>query len=263
MIDSLTRWVCSVSCVLGTGSCCVLCTAHRIFTILDTKPAIPHEGGLYPTTCAGEVVFDDIAFAYPARANVTVLQSFSLHVRPKQTIALVGQSGSGKSTVLNLLERFYDVSQGRILIDGHDLRTLDPRFIHRQIAIVPQDPVLFSGSIRSNILYSRAAADPEGFAALLASDDAQNAAALSALASQEEVEEAGRMANAHDFIMRFPDGYDTIVGERGVRLSGGQKQRVAIARALLANPKILLLDEATSALDSESEMVRPLMLMMR
>lgn len=223
---------------------------------MDTKPAIPHEGGLFPTTCSGEIVFEDIAFAYPARANITVLQSFSLHVRPKQTIALVGQSGSGKSTVLNLLERFYDVSQGRILIDGLDLRTLDPRFIHRQIAIVPQDPVLFSGSIRSNILYSRAAADPEGFAAWLASEDGHDAtAAVSALASQEEVEEAGRMANAHDFIMRFPDGYDTIVGERGVRLSGGQKQRVAIARALLANPKILLLDEATSALDSESEMV--------
>lgn len=207
-------------------------------------PVIPHQGGQWPESCRGEIRFDAISFSYPARPDVVVLQDFNIHVQPNQTIALVGQSGSGKSTVLCLLERFYDVSSGRIEIDGVDIRTLDPRFLHQHIAIVPQEPVLFAGTIRSNIIYSRAAAHPE----LYGQPDDR-------FASNDEVIRAGKMANAHDFIMSFPDGYDTIVGERGVRLSGGQKQRVAIARALLANPRILLLDEATSALDSESEMV--------
>lgn len=220
--------------------------SERIFRIMDTVPKIPPTGGKWPTgQSTGEIHFKNISFSYPARSDVIVINDLTIHIKPNQTIALVGASGSGKSTMLCLLERFYDVSAGQILLDGEDIRTLDPRYLHRQISIVPQEPVLFSGTIRSNICYARAAQRPEAFAN--PSDPS--------VATDEEVEQAGRMANAHDFIMSFPEGYDTIVGERGVRLSGGQKQRVAIARALLANPRILLLDEATSALDSESEML--------
>ena len=140
--------------------------------------------------------------------------------------------------MLCLLERFYDVQSGLVTIDGTPIKDIDPRWIHRNISIVPQEPVLFSGSIFSNIAYSRSAAHPDH---------------EGAVATIEEVIQAGKQANAHDFVMSFPEGYDTIVGERGIRLSGGQKQRIAIARALLANPRILLLDEATSALDAESE----------
>jgi ABC-type multidrug transport system fused ATPase/permease subunit len=129
--------------------------SERIFRILDTVPAIPYTGGIFPNDCRGEIIFENISFAYPARETVTVLNNFTLDVQPQQTIALVGQSGSGKSTVLSLLERFYDVSAGRILLDGMDIRDLDPRYLHRHIAIVLQDPVLFSGSIRFNILYTR------------------------------------------------------------------------------------------------------------
>eukprot|EP01034_Spumella_vulgaris_P022180 gene22180-28290_t len=214
--------------------------SERIFRILDTEPTIPSRGGVWPAACTGHIHFKDVHFAYPTRRDMPVLQGLTLDVTPFQTVALVGSSGSGKSTVLNLLERFYDATSGSITIDGVDLRTIDPRWLHRNIAIVPQEPVLFSGTIKSNIIYSRLAADPHS---------------ASEPATMAEVIEAGRQANAHDFIMSFPEGYDTVVGERGVRLSGGQKQRVAIARALLANPKILLLDEATSALDSESEML--------
>jgi len=219
--------------------------SERIFNILDTKPTIPYKGGQKLDSCRGEISFEDISFAYPARSDVFVLKNFSFNVQPNQTVALVGASGSGKSTLLCLLERFYDVLGGRILIDGIDLRDLDPKWLHQIISIVPQEPVLFSGTIRSNIAYSRIAADPDRFAS-----DYDVSGAV-----DEEIIRAGKLANAHDFIMSFPDGYNTIVGERGVRLSGGQKQRVAIARALLANPRILLLDEATSALDAESEML--------
>lgn len=219
--------------------------SERIFNILDTKPTIPYKGGQKLDSCRGEISFEDISFAFPARSDVFVLKNFSFNVQPNQTVALVGASGSGKSTLLCLLERFYDVLGGRILIDGIDLRDLDPKWLHQIISIVPQEPVLFSGTIRSNIAYSRIAADPDRFAS-----DYDVSGAV-----DEEIIRAGKLANAHDFIMSFPDGYNTIVGERGVRLSGGQKQRVAIARALLANPRILLLDEATSALDAESEML--------
>lgn len=219
--------------------------SDRIFRIIDTVPAIPHAGGAWPSSCSGHISFQGIDFTYPTRPDMPVLTDFSLDVAPNQTVALVGASGSGKSTVLALLERFYDVSRGSVCIDGINIRDLDPRWLHCNIAIVPQEPVLFSGSIRSNISYARAAARSE----LWGADDEDDVATMA------EVEQAGRQANAHDFIMSFPEGYDTIVGERGVRLSGGQKQRVAIARALLANPRILLLDEATSALDSESEML--------
>lgn len=226
--------------------------SDRIFRIIDSKPSIPHAGGQWPEQCAGHIRFQDVQFTYPTRLDMQVLHDFTIDIPANRTVALVGSSGSGKSTVLTLLERFYDIQAGTITIDGQDIRTIDPRWLHRNIAIVPQEPVLFSGSIRSNIVYARAAAQPEKWIESCGNEDI--------LASMDEVIAAGKQANAHDFIMSFPDGYDTIVGERGVRLSGGQKQRVAIARALLANPKILLLDEATSALDAESEMVSVLYL---
>eukprot|EP01032_Pedospumella_encystans_P009076 gene9076-10714_t len=213
---------------------------ERIFRIIDTQPSIPTTGGLWPTRCEGKVTFSQVNFTYPTRSDVPVLTDFSLTVEPNQTVALVGASGSGKSTVLCLLERFYDVTSGTVCIDGVDITTIDPRWLHRNVVIVPQEPVLFSGTIFSNIAYSRTASDPHS---------------EQPPASLEEVMQAGKQANAHDFIMSFPEGYNTVVGERGIRLSGGQKQRVAIARALLADPRILLLDEATSALDSESEML--------
>ncbi|RYH21270.1 ATP-binding cassette domain-containing protein [archaeon] len=221
--------------------------SDRIFRIIDSKPSIPHTGGHWPAECTGHIHFEGVQFTYPTRLDMSVLKDFSLDIPANRTVALVGSSGSGKSTVLSLLERFYDIQSGIITIDGQDIRTIDPRWLHRNIAIVPQEPVLFSGSIRSNIAYARAAAQPEKWIESCGNEDI--------LASMDEIVAAGKQANAHDFIMSFPDGYDTVVGERGVRLSGGQKQRVAIARALLANPRILLLDEATSALDAESEMV--------
>jgi len=144
-------------------------------------------------------------------------------------VALVGPSGAGKSTLAQLLSRFYDPDEGRILVDGRDLRELDPRWLRRQIGVVSQEPILFSGTVADNVRYGR----PD--------------------ASDAEVEAAARAANAHEFVARFPDGYATRVGERGVQLSGGQKQRVAIARAVLKDPRVLVLDEATSALDAESE----------
>lgn len=273
--------------------------SERIFRILDTIPAIPTRGGLWPAQAgdgkairvadyAGDgkapfhssvyaklishenrnlttdssavwtehlspakksfgdvkIHIEKVRFNYPTRSDVEVLKGFDLSIRENQMVALVGSSGSGKSTVLALLQRFYDVNPGGgcIKIDGTDIRTLDPLFLRRNMGIVPQEPVLFSGSIRSNIMYSRLAAEP-----VLSEADYES------VATTEEVEWAGKKANAHEFISSFPEGYDTVVGERGVRLSGGQKQRIAIARALLMNPKILLLDEATSALDSESE----------
>lgn len=148
---------------------------------------------------------------------------------PGQVVALVGPSGGGKSTVVKLIEYFYNLTSGRILLGGRDLRELDPSWFRKHISLVNQEPVLFACSIKDNICYGK--------------EDA----------TQLEIEEAAKQANAHDFITAFEEGYDTMVGERGVRLSGGQKQRIAIARALLLNPDILLLDEATSALDAESE----------
>lgn len=214
--------------------------SERIFRIMDTEPGVPTKGGIWPVECKGNITFKDVDFCYPTRVDFPVLKQFNLVIQPNETVALVGSSGSGKTTVLSLLQRFYEVNTGDITIDGTSLKNIDPRWLHRNVVIVPQEPVLFSGTIYSNIVYSRLASNPE---------------TEGEAATMEEVERVGKQANAHDFIMSFPEGYHTIVGERGVRLSGGQKQRVAIARALLANPKVLLLDEATSALDSESEML--------
>jgi ATP-binding cassette subfamily B (MDR/TAP) protein 1 len=158
-------------------------------------------------------------------------QGYSLVVEAGQTVALCGASGSGKSTAIQLVERFYDPDQGSVTLDGVDLRKLNVRWLRQQIGLVSQEPVLFSGTIAENIAYGKPGA------------------------TRADVEAAAKMANAHDFIMEFPSGYDTDVGEKGGQLSGGQKQRVAIARAMVKNPAVLLLDEATSALDTKSERV--------
>ena len=177
----------------------------------------------------GPISFDRVSFSYPARPSVRALDGIDLTIAPGETVALVGPSGAGKTTVIQLLLRFYDPQDGSIRIDGTDLRAMARADFRRAIALVPQDPVIFAATARENIRFGR----PE--------------------ASDAEVEEAARAAAAHDFLARLPDGYDTYVGERGVMLSGGQKQRIAIARAILRDAPILLLDEATSALDAESE----------
>lgn len=177
----------------------------------------------------GEIVFDDVTFRYPARPEVSALMGVSLTVRPGETVALVGPSGAGKTTILQLLMRFYDPQSGAVRFDGIDLRDMERADFRRAIALVPQDPVIFAASARENIRFGR----PD--------------------ATDAEVEAAAKAAAAHDFLAALPQGYDTWLGERGVMLSGGQKQRVAIARAILRDAKVLLLDEATSALDAESE----------
>jgi ABC transporter fused permease/ATP-binding protein len=201
----------------------------RVFELLDRQPSIGSEDGVELESITGRIELDGVTFAYPVRSDVTVLRDVDLALEPGTITALVGPSGAGKSTVASLLLRLYDPDSGTLRLDGHDLRDLDPQWLRRHIGTVAQEPVLFSTSITENIRYGR----PE--------------------ATSEAVEQAARVANAHDFIAELPDGYDTEVGERGVRLSGGQKQRVAIARALLKDPPILVLDEATSALDAESE----------
>jgi ABC transporter fused permease/ATP-binding protein len=201
----------------------------RIFEILDEQPEIrdaPHALAL--PMVRGEVAFERVSFAYADR-DTPVVQDLELVVRPGETCALVGPSGSGKTTVGRLIQRFWDPSSGRVTLDGHDLRLVRLADARGAMAVVSQDPVLFLGPIRENIRYGR----------LDATDG--------------EVEDAARIANADGFIRAFPDGYDTVVGERGVKLSGGQRQRVSIARAILRDPRVLILDEATSALDSESE----------
>lgn len=228
--------------------------SERIFQILDTKPRINTHGGVFPgqgqgdeamfttttttattttiattPTTAGHIVFDDVSFRYPSRPDIPVLSSFSLEVSPRQTVAIVGASGSGKSTVFALLERYYEAADdrdgdgegeesqagtggvcgggggGRILLDGIDIRDLDPRYLHSAVSIVPQEPTLFSGTIFSNIIYSSLAQDPLG---------------INVSPSLDDVMAVAKQANAHEFIMQFPEQYDTLVGERGVRLSG-------------------------------------------
>ena len=203
--------------------------AERIFEIQDRLPRIPVRGGERPAHVEGRLAWDGVRFAYPARRDVPVLQGIDLAVNAGEVVAVVGPSGAGKSTLAQLLSRFYDPDAGQIRLDGQDLRRLDPGWLRRQVGVVSQEPILFSGTIAENIRYGR----PH--------------------ASEAELIAAARAANAHDFVARFPEGYATRVGERGVQLSGGQKQRVAIARAVLKDPRVLVLDEATSALDAESE----------
>ena len=180
-------------------------------------------------TLTGRIEFEGVGFAYPVRPEAWVLDEIELSLEPGTVTALVGPSGAGKSTVAALMLRLYDPDEGSVRLDGRNIKELNARWLRTRIGTVAQEPVLFSTSIAANIRYGR----PE--------------------ASDDEVEAAARAAHAHDFILGLPDGYDTEVGERGVRLSGGQKQRVAIARALLKDPPVLILDEATSSLDAESE----------
>ena len=203
--------------------------AERVFELIDRKPAIPASGGERLATVQGGVEFHDVRFAYPSRQDLPVLQGIDLKLAPGEVVAIVGPSGAGKSTIAAMLARMYDPQNGHVLLDGKDLRTLDPEWLRQRIGTVAQEPMLFASSIADNIRYGRMGA------------------------TDAEVEAAARAANAHEFISRFPEGYRTLVGERGVQLSGGQKQRIAIARAVLKDPRLLVLDEATSALDAESE----------
>jgi ATP-binding cassette subfamily B protein len=203
----------------------------RIAELLDESPRVqaPAAARTLPPRARGEIAFENVTFRYPSRPESAALRDFSLALRPGETVALVGPSGAGKSTVLQLLLRFHDPDSGSIRLDGIDLRELDPRALRAQLALVPQDPVLFGADAAENIRYGRLDA------------------------SQDEVVAAARSAEAHDFLAALPEGYSTYLGERGVRLSGGQQQRLAIARAVLKDAPVLLLDEATSALDAQSE----------
>ncbi|KAK3221254.1 hypothetical protein Dsin_008279 [Dipteronia sinensis] len=205
--------------------------ASRIFEMIHRVPNIDSadQQGITVLNVKGELEFKDIDFAYPSRPENLVLRKFSLRVMDNQTVGLVGITGSGKSTIINLLERFYDPLQGKILLDGIDIKTLQLRWLRSQMGLVSQEPILFATSIKENILFGK--------------DEA----------SMEDIVVAAKAANAHNFINQLPDGYDTLVGQLGSQMSEGQKQRISIARALLRDPKILLLDEATSALDSHSE----------
>ncbi|XP_067366386.1 ATP-binding cassette, sub-family B (MDR/TAP), member 4 isoform X4 [Channa argus] len=207
--------------------------AHKVYSIIDHKPSIDSysEEGFKPDSIKGNIEFKNIHFNYPSRPDVKILNNMSLSVKSGQTIALVGSSGCGKSTTIQLLQRFYDPQEGSVSIDDHDIRSLNIRYLRDMIGVVSQEPILFATTITENIRYGR----PD--------------------VTQQDIEQAAKEANAYDFIMYLPDKFETLVGDRGTQMSGGQKQRIAIARALVRNPKILLLDEATSALDAESETI--------
>lgn len=201
---------------------------ERVFEILDTQSEVRDApNAMVLSNVSGQIQVEHVNFAYDPRRPV--LTDVSFEAKPGELVAIVGPTGAGKTTVMNLIHRFYDPTEGRITIDGQDLRLVTLESWYRQIALVPQETILFGGTILDNIRYGNRDAD------------------------EEAVKEASRAAHAHEFIMSFPDGYQTIVGEKGITISGGQRQRIALARAILKNPRILLLDEATSALDSESE----------
>lgn len=208
-------------------------SAVTVFDVIERVPPIncDSDEGLEPTTVKGELEFEHVGFSYPMRPQESVYNDVNLTITAGETVALVGPSGGGKSTMTKLFLRFYDPTRGRVLFDGVDIKTLNVRWYRRQIGYVGQEPVLFAGTIRDNIINGKPGA------------------------SDEEVTRAAKAANAHDFIKSFPGGYNTEVGEGGLQMSGGQKQRIAIARAIIKDPAVLLLDEATSALDSESEKV--------
>ncbi|KAG6603122.1 ABC transporter B family member 2 [Phytophthora cinnamomi] len=209
-------------------------SAVALYELLDTQSQIDasqNGDGIIPELCLGKIEAINVDFAYPSRMDAPILRSYCVTIEPGQTVAFVGASGGGKSTIISLLERFYDPTSGSILLDGRDLRTLNLKWLRSQIGLVSQEPVLFAATIAENITAGRI-----DF-------------------TREDVIAAAKLANAHTFIMSLPETYDTLIGEKGVSLSGGQKQRVAIARAIIREPKILVLDEATSALDAESERI--------
>jgi ATP-binding cassette, subfamily B (MDR/TAP), member 1 len=214
--------------------------AAKLYATIDLVPSIDSasEEGLKPSTVVGEISLENVDFNYPARPDVQILKNLSLTFPTGKTTALVGASGSGKSTIISLVERFYDPLAGSVRLDGVDIRELNLRWLRSQIGLVSQEPTLFSTTIRRNVEHGLVGTSHEH-------------------ASSEEklriVKEACIKANADGFISKLPLGYDTVVGERGFLLSGGQKQRIAIARAIVSDPRILLLDEATSALDTQSE----------
>ncbi|VAH78687.1 unnamed protein product [Triticum turgidum subsp. durum] len=209
-------------------------SAISVFSILDRKSKIDtsSDEGLMLANVTGDIDFSNVSFMYPSRPDVQIFSDFTLHIPSRKTMALVGESGSGKSTIIALLERFYDPDSGRISVDGVQIKSLRISWLRDQMGLVGQEPVLFNDTIRANITYGKHGE-----------------------ATEEQVTVVAKAANAHEFISSLPQGYDTPVGEKGVQLSGGQKQRVAIARAIIKDPKILLLDEATSSLDAESERI--------
>jgi ATP-binding cassette subfamily B protein len=205
-------------------------SAGRIFEILDHQPELRERPGAVDLTDPqGEVVFDAASFAYGPDSPL-VLDGFTLHLAPGETVALVGRTGCGKSTVARLIPRFYDATDGAVKVDGRDVRDLTFESLRASIGLVLDEPFLFSESIASNIAYGRPSA------------------------ARDEIETAAHAAGAHEFIVKLPDGYDTVIGERGYTLSGGQRQRIAIARTLLLNPRILILDDATSSIDVQVEL---------
>ncbi len=203
--------------------------SERVFQVLDEQSEVQHLSPIKKETINGSIVYDNVQFSYPTRPDMAILRGLSLQIEPGQKIALVGHSGAGKSTVIQLLMRFYTASAGEIRINSVNINKFDITHLRANIGIVPQDVLLFGGTIAENIRYGR----PN--------------------ATDAEVTEAAKRANAWEFISTFPDAMQTMVGERGVKLSGGQRQRIAIARAILKDPAILILDEATSSLDAESE----------
>jgi ATP-binding cassette, subfamily B (MDR/TAP), member 1 len=214
--------------------------AAKLFATIDRVPDIDSASpsGLSPETCVGDITVENVNFAYPSRPTIQVAKNLSLHFPAGKTAALVGASGSGKSTVISLVERFYDPLSGVVRLDGHDIKDLNIKWLRSQIGLVSQEPTLFATTIKGNVAHGLIGTRYEN-------------------ASEEEkfklIKEACVKSNADGFISKLPLGYDTMVGERGFLLSGGQKQRVAIARAIVSDPRILLLDEATSALDTQSE----------
>jgi len=206
---------------------------ERLAELLAAEPTIKPaaQAAKLPSTSIGSIEFDDVSFRYPSRLESAALEDFTVAIERGETVAFVGPSGAGKSTTFQLLLRFYDPAKGRVLVDGIDIARADPEQVRSRIGLVPQDTMLFGASARENIRYGR----PD--------------------ATDAEIEAAARAAEADDFIRALPQGYDTFLGERGLRLSGGQRQRIAIARAILKDPPILLLDEATSSLDASSELL--------
>jgi ATP-binding cassette subfamily B protein len=208
-----------------------IASSERVHEVLETVPEVQDDpqAPALPALSSPRVVFENVSFHYNGSTDVTVLDGLNLTAEPGQTVAILGATGAGKTSLINLIPRFYDVSVGRVLVDGIDIRQVQQGSLLAQVGIVPQETVLFSGTVRDNICYGH----PE--------------------ASDDEVVAAAKAAQAHDFILDLPEGYDTHIEERGVNLSGGQKQRIAIARALLTRPAILILDDSTSSVDVETE----------